>query len=209
MQVIGAWLHRHSLVLGAWMWVLCGEYFLTQAYVASRWEVDFDITKNAISDLGAVTCGMFGGREVCSPDHLVMNIGFIVLGILMAGGAYFLWRHFQTVRLGFILIALSGLGAVIVGFIPEDTVAIGHVIGAAISFIAAGTGMVWCGVKLSLPPWLRGLSIGLGMVSLVSLVALTLGFYETLGFGTVERLVSYPTTTWLMIIGVFLLITKK
>jgi hypothetical membrane protein len=191
------------------MWVLCGEYFLTQAWVASGWNVPFDITQNAISDLGAVTCGMFGGREVCSPDHVAMNAGFIVLGLLMACGAYFLWHHFQTARTGFILIALSGLGAITVGCIPEDTVQIGHVVGATLSFISAGAGMIWCGLKLSLPVWLRSASIGLGALSLISLVALSLGLYETIGFGTVERLVSYPTTLWLMTIGVFLLVTKK
>ncbi len=208
MQALVAWVNRHTLAIGAWMWILCVEYFLTQAWVASRWTLDFDITRHAISDLGALSCGMFGDRAVCSPYHVVMNVAFVVLGFLMAGGAYFLWRYFQASRIGFLLIALSGVGAIIVGFIPEDTLEIGHVAGAALSFIAAGTGMVWCGLKLPLPHWLRIVSVGLGLLSLSSLIALTLGFYETLGFGTVERLVSYPTTLWLMLIGVYLLISK-
>ncbi|MBC7764684.1 DUF998 domain-containing protein [Microbacteriaceae bacterium] len=209
MQALFSSLNKKREMVGAWLWVFCIEYFLTQAWVASQWSIDFDIRKHAISDLGAVTCGTFGDRMVCSPQHTVMNAGFIVLGLLMAGGSYFLWQHFKQARLGFILIAMSGLGGIIVGIFPEDTVEVMHIAGASLSFITGGLGMIVCGLKLDIPRWLRYVSIFLGVFSLISLIALSLGFYQTLGFGTVERFVSYPITLWLMTFGVSRAIAKS
>ena len=43
-----------------------------------------------ISDLGAVGCGIFDGRDVCSPLHLLMNASFVVQGLGMLVGALLL-----------------------------------------------------------------------------------------------------------------------
>ncbi|MFT4306149.1 MAG: hypothetical protein QM604_04570 [Microbacterium sp.] len=47
---------------------------------------------HTISDLGAVGCGVFEGRQVCSPWHVAANVSWAVTGSTIAVGAVLLWR---------------------------------------------------------------------------------------------------------------------
>jgi hypothetical membrane protein len=68
------------------------QYFVAQVIAASAWEPPYSWRLNAISDLGAVGCGPFDGRSVCSPLNGVMNASFILLGLAMTAGSVLLSR---------------------------------------------------------------------------------------------------------------------
>ena len=64
-----------------------------QWWAARAWPKPHSTSTNFISDLGDTACGnlpVIMARYVCSPDHNLMNISFIALGVTMALGAILL-----------------------------------------------------------------------------------------------------------------------
>ncbi|AXJ10078.1 DUF998 domain-containing protein [Arthrobacter sp. PM3] len=68
------------------------QYFVAEAAVIGAWDGTEPYSRRTgyISDLGALGCGDFAGRDVCSPAHLLMNASFVVQGIGMMVGALLL-----------------------------------------------------------------------------------------------------------------------
>ena len=68
------------------------QYFVAEAAVIGAWAGPEPYSRRTgyISDLGAVSCGDFSGRDVCSPAHLLMNASFVVQGLGMIVGALLL-----------------------------------------------------------------------------------------------------------------------
>src|SRR6476661_3211462 len=68
------------------------QYFVAEAAVIGAWAAPERYSRRTgyISDLGALRCGEFSGRDVCSPAHLLMNASFVVQGIGMMVGALLL-----------------------------------------------------------------------------------------------------------------------
>lgn len=68
------------------------QYFVAEAAVIGAWagEEPYSRRTGFISDLGALACGEFDGRDVCSPAHLLMNASFVVQGLGMIIGAILL-----------------------------------------------------------------------------------------------------------------------
>ena len=68
------------------------QYFVAEAAVIGAWagQEPYSRRTGYISDLGAVGCGVFDGRDVCSPAHVLMNASFVVQGIGMMVGALLL-----------------------------------------------------------------------------------------------------------------------
>ena len=119
------------------------QYFVAEAAVIGAWagREPYSRRTGYISDLGALGCGGFSGRDVCSPAHLLMNASFVVQGIGMMVGALLLSSAVIGIaaRAGtrlavapgrrspsaaaFAARSLSltaGAGTVIVGLVPED-----------------------------------------------------------------------------------------
>lgn len=104
--------------LGPAIWFATLEYFVIQYVVASSWPTPYSLLRNQISDLGNTSCGIYDGRQVCSPRHELMNFAFVALGLLMAAGAPLIHQEFRERRLavlGFCGMAIAGLGTVFVG----------------------------------------------------------------------------------------------
>ncbi|MEU7589973.1 DUF998 domain-containing protein [Micromonospora sp. NPDC049230] len=58
-------------------------YLAAEGITAAAWKSpSYSYADNWISDLGSATAGVFQGRELDSPLHVVMNSGFIVQGLL-------------------------------------------------------------------------------------------------------------------------------
>ena len=58
-------------------------HLAAEAITAAAWKSpSYGYADNWISDLGSATAGVFQGRELDSPLHVVMNSGFIIPGIL-------------------------------------------------------------------------------------------------------------------------------
>ncbi|MDB5182782.1 MAG: hypothetical protein JWO47_566 [Candidatus Saccharibacteria bacterium] len=180
------------------------QYFAVQVIVMLRFMPRYSMRFNTISDLGNTMCGIYDGRSVCSPLHTLMNISFIILGITMFLGAIFHYKIFKPSRLnwlGFTTLGLAGIGTVLVGAFPENTISALHVFGAAMPFLVGNAGMVLLSYSLDIPRPLRVYTFLSGALALTALVLFTTHHYLGLGTGGMERLTAYPQTLWLIVFG--------
>lgn len=175
---------------------------MAQAVAAFAWEPSYSLHLNAISDLGAVRCGPFDDRTVCSPLHGVMNVSLILLGLAMTAGSVLLYLWLRTSRTGFSLMAVAGVGTMLVGVFPEDTVYWAHIAGADLAFLLGNIALIVFGLTLRVPRWFSWYSILSGAVALVALVLFLSHHRFFFGLGGMERLVAYPQTIWLVAFAV-------
>jgi hypothetical membrane protein len=200
--------------MGAILWILSVQYYAVQLLAAAFWSRfgGYSWSHNTISDLANTHCGVYGNRLVCSPLHIVMNVSFIILGLTIIGGAVLLRKQLAdnfVTRLGFSCVALSGVGSILVGLFPENTVSSLHIAGAALPFLLGNAGMVILGFALTrLPPLLRIYTVLSGAVGLAALALFMTQTYEGIGIGGMERAASYPLTIWMMVFGSYLLLRR-
>lgn len=197
---------RHPFI-GPAVWMLTAHYFITQVVVAAAWKTPYSWLHNPISDLGNTECGLYAGRYVCSPLHGLMNASFILLGLLMALGSLLIYQGFKKSEgtlLGFSFMATAGLGALLVGAFPENTISSLHTLGALLPFLFGNLALVILAFALDMPGTLRIYTLLSGIIALLALVAYGLGFYFGLGEGGMERLVAYPQTIWLIVFGIYI-----
>ena len=197
--------HRYPN-LGSYLYVAGIQYFLVQILVALRFAPPYSLAHNTISDLGDTACGIFNNRPVCSPFHSLMNISFVVLGISMVAGSILVYQGFvgrRALTIGFWAFGLGGLGVVLVGLFPENTVPAFHGIGAALPFVIGNVGIIVLGFSLNVPTSLRRFTVLSGCVALIALGFYASNRYLDLGEGGIERVVAYPQTIWMIIIGVY------
>ena len=124
------------------------QYFLVQYVVAQRWPRPYSITRNTISDLGSTVCGTFNTRYVCSPWHSSMDASFVLLGLTMMMGCGLMWysnRSSRVTSTGFAGLCVGGLGVVVVGVVPENSVPLVHGAGAALPFLVGNIGILLIG----------------------------------------------------------------
>jgi hypothetical protein len=79
-------------------------------------------------------------------------------------------------------------------------------LGAAIPFVAGNIALVVLGLSLEMLAVLRAYAFLSGIVALLGLAAYASGHYLGLGEGGIERVVAYPQTTCLAVIGCYLLV---
>jgi hypothetical membrane protein len=195
--------------IGPAIFALTISYFIAQVFVAAAFTPSYSWLTNTISDLGNTSCKV----QLCSPRHVWMNAAFIALGGFMLLGSPLIFEEFSergpdqraAARLGFGLTAIGGLGAVIVGLFPENTVGLVHVIGAGFGIGLGTLGILVLGLALSLSS--RPLRLAMRVVPPIALVALVLfatRHYLGLGAGTMERIAAYPEAIWLVVFGVYI-----
>lgn len=199
---------------GAVLWMLSIQYYVVQLVAAASWAKTngYSWTNNTISDLANTQCGQYGSRPVCSPLHTAMNLSFIVLGSTMIGGALMLRAQLADNHLkkfGFGCLAVAGIGTILVGLFPENTVSSLHIIGAALPFVLGNLAMVVLGISLKQQPQaLRIYTILSGVIGLTALMLFITGHYLGLGIGGMERFVSYPQSIWMITFGIYLVRNK-
>lgn len=204
-------------MIGGWAQLSVVQYFVAESAVIAAWRGPeaYDRRTGFISDLGAISCGIYQHRDICSPLHLLMNASFVVQGLGMLFGALLLnsallriaarpgvriqqgaahrKRRMSAVAVR-VLTAVSGLGTVIVGCVPEDLRSPLHLVGALMFFIGGAFALLLLGL-LWLPhtpmSWLILLA---GALSLGALVSGGLTRMEVPEPGTLERLMAYPIT---------------
>lgn len=205
--------HDKKLLLGAWLWISSVQYFIVQLIVISAWTVPYSFANNYISDLGNTDCGTYDGLMVCSPLWPLMNVSFVVFGVTMAVGTQLLRSVFVRSRLStiaFLLMILSGIGTVMVGLFPENTVSGAHTIGAFLGLGVGNLSALLLGVSLSsLPKSVRTYTMISGIVSIAAFILFIYDVYLGLGRGGMERLISYPFTVWMIIFGITMLFTPR
>ncbi|MBW4095124.1 MAG: DUF998 domain-containing protein [Acidobacteria bacterium] len=196
-------------LIGAWGKISILQFFVVETLVIGDWQGPTPYSRliNKISDLGALHCGNYGGRPVCSPWHPLMNTSFVLQGVGLLLGAAFLSatmlniaggrhhmqrKHLVVARIIRVLLAAAGVGAALVGFVPEDSVRWLHLTGAGMFFVSGAATLIllwWVWRESRRISWLL---LACGVISLVSLVLFVL--IPTLQTGGVERLVVYPIT---------------
>ena len=195
--------------LGPLVWVLSVQYFVAQVVVAAAWPNGYSWQHNYISDLGSTICGQYSGRAVCSPDHALMNSSFILLGVTMALGSLLIYQEFRehrASRLGFGLMALGGLGSAMVGLFPENVVPALHATGAVLALLIGNISLVVLAYALQRVPLVFSCYTAVsGVCSIVMFALFILNIHLGLGQGTLERLVSYPQTLWLVGFGLYMM----
>ena len=197
--------------LGPILYISSLQYFFTQSLVALRWSISYSLRKNTISDLGNTACGGFNDRYICSPLHALMNLSFVVLGLTMIAGSVLIHHALTSTRarsLGFTFMGIGGLGVVVVGIFPENSVSALHGIGSALPFLIGNVGVVVLGFSLEVPLMLRLYTLLTGAVALTALALYVSTHYFGLGEGGIERVVAYPQTVWLILFGAYLLVNQ-
>jgi hypothetical membrane protein len=158
-------------------------------------------TRQEISDLG-------GTRPpqglVTQPSAMIFDTTMLISGALLLAGAFALWRLYRH-RVLAVVSTLFGAGAFLVGIFPGNTTP--HPYVAIIAFVfSALTAIVVCWVTAA--PF-RFISLGVGLLSLVALVAGELGdnsfFVKSIGMGGTERWQVLPIILWLACFGGYLL----
>jgi hypothetical membrane protein len=207
-------LRRDSSRIGARLWLCCFQFFVAEQIARLGWPGHYSMARDYISDLGSAR----------SPLHWVMNGSFMLQGLLIFFGAVLARRYFPArlvYQVALLLLAVAGVGVLVVGLEPEDGNLRCHLLGAAANFLGGNLGMILLGLVMirrsvclgrgkrgkSWVPFVAG-SVGL-------LATLALGFrgtpsWDALGWntGTVERLAAYPLPLWLTWTG-WLMLTDR
>lgn len=184
--------------------------FAVEAWAIFRSSVPYSIAEQAISDLGQTVCEPVttypdGPVDVCSPEHDVLNIVWIVTGLLIAIAAIALRHRLGSGRSALtaaVLLALGGLGQAGAGLVPTDQDLNLHALLAGVGILAQNAGLIAAGVSLRRK--FRGLGSLAWAAGIVGIVANALIFAPTswgLPFGIVERIAVYPFLIWLAIAG--------
>ena len=191
--------------LGAGLWIGCLQYFAAEALAIRGWPGRYSLSRNFISDLGALHCTP---GSVCSPLHAWMNGAFVLQGVLIVSGTWLLRPTFPNGAVwssALWLIGGSGVGVFLVGQAPEDAFPALHSAGAVENFVSCNLGMAAIGVAMLLrrsgPKWLGAISLGAGALGLTAVALLAAGVDLGLGVGGVERIAAYPFPLWLAGMG--------
>jgi hypothetical membrane protein len=203
-------------VAGA-IWICAAQFFAAQVIAQSRWTTPFSLATNYISDLGNTTCGLYPavtGKYVCSPWHTLMNISFVLQGIIILFGALLARPAFAGLRwrgLVFPLLILTALGMFGVGLFPEDVNNGAHVVSAGTQFITGNAAMIVFGIAANQVKRWRAFavfSITFGITGLLATALFPQGYGLGLGVGGMERVAAYTLPVWLMTAGV-LMVRKR
>ncbi len=198
--------------LGPLIFASATLYFYLQIVVAWAWHPPYSLVTNAISDLGNNACGPYRGAYVCSPRWLVMDITFVGLGLVMAVGSWFICQEFVersssqrlVAKIGFSLMAIAGVGTMLVGIFPENQIHFMHFIGAALAIGLGNVAIMILGVGLDLDESLKKSMIFGSVVSLTALVLFGTQHSFGIGAGTMERIAAYPESVWLIRFSLYL-----
>lgn len=198
------------------LWVLEILFFVAHASAQAAWTVPFDPMGYAISDLGAVTCFVepSAGREICSPAHVVMNVGMIVTGLLMAAGALMIplseWRP-RLDSPGRVMLVIGGLGCAGVGLAPEDVALGPHTLAAVAAMVVGNIGLALFGFALRPSRAVLGsvaatfAAVGLGGVTWLILLLLTGSPMRYEVGGLAERIAAFSLIAGQVVVGITML----
>ncbi len=202
---------RRKKILASVFWISSLQYFIVQLLVSLNFSPSYSLSQNTISDLGNSTCGIYSDKLVCSKDYIAMNVSFILLGVTMSIGSLLYIKQGEQSKndkIGFIGLFLSGLGTMLVGAFPENSISALHILGAGIPFLIGNLSLVILSRSLKVSRLFKGYTLFLGLIALVALVLFLTKQYLGLGIGGMERIVAYPQTIWLISYGIYNLRVK-
>jgi hypothetical membrane protein len=206
----GPLVHR-SVRHGAILWIVATvQFVVAMAVTQIGYGSSYSLTQNYISDLGANLCGVFSGRYICSPWHLVFDASAVLFGLLVILGVILVRTGFpprgtRTVGLG--LLAIAAAGSIGVGLSPETYNLTVHSLSAAIAFVVGGVSLIVLGIAMFRDTrWdgFRAYTMLSGLVGLVAFALFEAKAYGPLGVGGMERLIVAPVLLWTVVVGLHL-----
>jgi hypothetical membrane protein len=213
-----------QVMLGGSLWMLSTLQFgIAQVVAASAWNPPYNWMANYISDLGNSACGQFAlphspSSYVCSPLHTVMNVSFIVSGILTIAGAVLLrriWPAGRVAATALVLLVVTGLGKILVGVFPENTDISLHLLGALNIPIESISILLLSLEIIRTRPGLALIGLGAAGLGLVGTALGTAGevvgpgVYLGLGVGGMERVADYSGSLWMLLIGALVVTSQR
>lgn len=197
--------------LTAAAWMATTIYFPLQLIVAQAWPQPYSFAANTISDLGVTSCGMvqhIPGHDivVCSPRHVLMNIGFVCFGVLTITGAVLMWRTVPRTRLMAAALAgviLAGIGGVLVGLAPSDVAPWLHRAGALLRLPGVVAPVLVAMVLWPRRPRLAAFCVGSAAAGVLGLALFAMRLSPH-WVGAAERLALDPFTVWTAVLGLCL-----
>lgn len=201
------WLGPAIIVLSSW-------YFAAQVWVAWLFRPQYSFVSNAISDLGNTACRT-PPSGFCSPLWVVMDVSIALLGLGMFFGSMLIFTEFsfsehrrerRAALGGFLCMALGGLGAILVGVVPENwnwghlhTVGTAAVIGLGqLAILILGL------VLIEIGDWLREFMLVTSLLVLLAGISIAGKHQFGIGGGALERLAQYPESVWLILFGFYI-----
>lgn len=194
---------------GALVWVSVAHFFVVEELIRRSSAVPYSRRTNYVSDLGATTCGPYFDRAICSPDHVWMNLSFGLVGGAIILGAVLLapvTPDLLRSPLPAFFVA-GGVGAVLVGLFPLDTVRPMHALGAGMFLVGTNLAHALLGWRL-IRRRSRPYGVGLTLVGTAGLLCAALvagGSSLGVGVGFVQRLTVYGSVLGTIAGGLILL----
>ncbi|MGA8303483.1 MAG: DUF998 domain-containing protein [Thermoplasmata archaeon] len=184
-----------STAVGAGLIALAVVQFTVAMIVVQLRYPGYSDLANYISDLG---------NTATSPWYGVFNVSIILLGVLAFAGILLAWNGFPSGvarAVGLSLLLVASVGAILVGYFPENVNPTVHRLASLTVFGPGGVALIL--VASGLRPgttwhWLRWISVVLGLVTLVSLAYYvpTQAVNSTWDPGLVERFIVAPILIW-------------
>ena len=168
--------------------------FLILMIVAETQYPNYNPAKNYISDLGV---WKYRSAYIFNPSIVVMGLLVMIAGAL-------LWS-FYGLSLGPVLIIVSGLGAIGVGFVNETHLK-PHLIFAMLAFVPSGLAAVSYGLGTPFPFGIA--SLILGSISLAAVVLVAVKKPLGIGMGGMERMIFYPVLGWMLAYSGYLMVLQ-
>jgi hypothetical membrane protein len=200
--------------LGPAIFTAAALWYVIQIIVAwVFFHPSYSLVSNTISDLGETSCKGPYGNGMCSPRWWLMDyVGFLLLGLVMAVGSALLYHEFSqrgekerhAAAIGFSLMALAGLGTILVGFFPENVNHTMHIAGAGLAIGGGNVAIFALGALLTLPESMRRSMLTFSSLSLAALVCFACHKYFGIGGGIMERIAAYPESIWLITFGLYI-----
>jgi hypothetical membrane protein len=201
------WMGPAIVVLSSW-------YFAAQVLVAWVFRPPYSFVSNTISDLGYTACKP-PNSGICSPLWVVMDASIAILGVAMVVGSVLIFSEFSfsdegreraAAIAGFACLALGGLGAILVGVVPENVnTAHLHTVGTAVVIAFGQLAILILGLVLrEIPDWLREFMLVTSLLVLLAGISLAGKHQFGIGAGALERLAQYPESVWLILFGFYI-----
>lgn len=206
--------HAAQVRLGAIFLCATSGFFVAQIIAQLAWP-GYSVSQYDVSALGITQCGQYtngsGGLSfyACSPLHMVMNAGFILVGVCTSAGIVLtrsIWPQRRLTRVGVAFVAVSGLGGILAGIFPANLNFGMHVLGALVNFLFAGSGILLLGIGArkrngGLAAW----SLALGGITILAFVLYNSQTFLGLGPGGMERVLGFSPVVWAIGLGTALL----
>jgi hypothetical membrane protein len=176
---------------GLWIFA-AGLEMLFLTHMAEMLYPGYSVSDDVISKLGVGP----------TASKVLFTTGVIAFGLMSLVGAALIRGRDKRSWI-WLLLSLSGVGAIGVGAFDMDSFSTVHAVSAVFAFLFGNLAVAY---SYKLVPVPLSYSFGLlGLIGLAALVLMGTNTYLGLGYGGIERMIFYPAMFWAVAFGAVLL----